>query len=83
MTTDMGRQVDPDNRAEVAALFGDQIMDSTQVAKMVGLASRNSVYVYLGRPQMRFPKPIYSSGRFCKLWFRPDILNWLESRRTQ
>jgi predicted DNA-binding transcriptional regulator AlpA len=82
MTTDMGRQVDLDNREQVFAFLAEHVLNARKVAELTGL-SKNSVYVYTGRVGLDFPEaiPEISSDR-CKLWWRQDILDWLESRRT-
>jgi glutathione-regulated potassium-efflux system ancillary protein KefG len=64
----MAKRVDP-----------DELVDSDQVATMLGLGSRNAVRVYLGR-YPDFPQPIVQRGR-CLLWLRPDIERWQTSRQ--
>jgi glutathione-regulated potassium-efflux system ancillary protein KefG len=57
----------------------DELVDSDQVAELLGLGSRNAVRVYLGRYD-DFPVPIVQRGR-CLLWLRPDIERWRDERR--
>ncbi|MBA3509846.1 MAG: hypothetical protein H0T19_07125 [Thermoleophilaceae bacterium] len=61
----MGRRVD------VADLI-----DATEVARLLGLAQRNSVTTYLRR-YADMPRPIVerAEGK-TRLWLRPDIVAW-------
>ena len=61
----MGRKVDVDD-----------LIDTQEVAKILGLAHRNTVSEYQARyPEM--PRPVVDrrAGRF-KLWLRPDVERW-------
>lgn len=64
----MGRHVDIDD-----------LIDSTEVAAVLGLASRNVVAVYRRRYH-DFPAPVLGVGR-CVRWLRSDIDQWRSSRR--
>jgi predicted DNA-binding transcriptional regulator AlpA len=82
MSTEMGQQVDLDNREEVFEWLGHHVLNVIKVAELTGLA-RNSIYVYSWRPEMEFPEPIAQiSSTRCKFWWRQDVLDWIESRRT-
>ncbi len=61
----MGRRVDI-----------DQLIDAHEVARIMGLAYRNTVSEYQGKyPDM--PRPIVDLGRGRpKLWLRPEIERW-------
>ena len=66
----MGRKVDVDD-----------LIDTQEVAKILGLAHRNTVSEYQARyPQM--PRPVVQrrSGRF-KLWLRPEVERWAARHR--
>lgn len=63
----MGRRVDLDD-----------IIDAGDVAEMIGLSRRNSVYTYQKR-HADFPKPVLEHGR-CRHWLRPDIARWMKRR---
>jgi glutathione-regulated potassium-efflux system ancillary protein KefG len=66
----MGRKVDVDD-----------LIDTQEVAKILGLAHRNTVSEYQARyPQM--PRPVIDrrSGRF-KLWLRPEVEGWAAHHR--
>ena len=52
----------------------DDLLDSTEVAKMTGLSSRGAVAVYLAR-YPDFPRPVLHKAR-CQLWLRADIERW-------
>ena len=62
---DMGRKVDVDD-----------LIDAQEVAKILGLAHRNTVSEYQRRyPEM--PRPVVDRrGGRLKLWLRPDLERW-------
>lgn len=53
----------------------DDLLDSSDVATLLGLSQRNSVLTYAAR-YPDFPLPVVDRGRI-KLWARHDILTWL------
>ena len=66
----MGRKVDVDD-----------LIDTREVAELLGLAHRNTVSEYQGRyPEM--PRPVVDrrGGRF-KLWLRPEVESWAARHR--
>lgn len=60
----------------------DDLIDSSAVAEMLGLAHRRAVSLYRSR-YPDFPKPVVSSdaGR-CLLWLRQDVEKWAKGRRA-
>jgi len=54
----------------------EDLVDSHEVARLLGLAQRNSVTTYLHRyPDM--PRPVLDFGRGrTRLWRRSDIETW-------
>lgn len=54
----------------------DDLIDANEVARLLGLAHRNSVTTYLNRyPDM--PRPtVEIRGSRIRLWSRPEIVNW-------
>jgi glutathione-regulated potassium-efflux system ancillary protein KefG len=63
---------------DVVAL--DDLIDVTGVARLVGLAHRNSVTTYLRRYR-DFPRPVLETpSRHCRLWSRSDVLTWVGAR---
>lgn len=58
------------------------LIDAHEVAKMLGLAHRNTVSGYQTRyPDM--PRPVVDMGRGrCKLWSRAQIELWSNRRRS-
>jgi predicted DNA-binding transcriptional regulator AlpA len=60
----------------------DDLIDSRQVAEMLGLSSHRAVSVYRSRYE-DFPPPVVvrSEGQ-CVLWHRPDVQEWQTSRRA-
>lgn len=58
--------------------LGD-IIAAEEVAQMIGLSHRNSVYLYRARYD-DFPQPILTHGR-CLLWLSGDVEAWVQSRR--
>jgi hypothetical protein len=61
----MGRKIDVDD-----------LIDANEVARLLGLAHRNSVTTYLNRyPDM--PRPtVEIRGSRIRLWSRPEIMSW-------
>ena len=69
---DMGRKVDVDD-----------LIDAQEVAKILGLAHRNTVSEYQRRyPAM--PRPVVDrrDGRL-KLWLRPELETWANHHRQR
>jgi glutathione-regulated potassium-efflux system ancillary protein KefG len=60
----------------------EDLIDADEVAKVLGLAQRNTVSGYQRRyPDM--PRPVVDMGRGrCKLWLRSEILSWARGRPT-
>jgi glutathione-regulated potassium-efflux system ancillary protein KefG len=58
----------------------DDLIDATDVARVLHLAHANSVYLYMRRyPDM--PRPVVDRGpKRAKLWLRSEIQAW-EHRR--
>ena len=58
----------------------DDLIDALEVAKILGLAHRNTVSSYQRRyPDM--PRPVVDLGRGRpRLWLRTDIVSWADSR---
>jgi predicted DNA-binding transcriptional regulator AlpA len=61
-------------------LNSDDLIDANDVARIVGLAHRNTVSQYLHKyPDM--PRPVVDlGGSRARLWLRQDIEAWLERR---
>lgn len=61
----MGRKVDVDD-----------LIDTRDVAKLLGLAHRNTVSEYQARYE-DMPRPVVDLGRGrSKLWLRPEVERW-------
>lgn len=59
----------------------DDLLDSTAVAAILGLAHRNSVSTYIRR-YPDFPEPVVDFAHSkCRLWLQEDIRIWIEARR--
>lgn len=60
----------------------DDLIDSSEVAKILGLSHRNSVSLYQRRyPNM--PRPVVEGGGGrTKLWLRSELRTWQETRRS-
>ena len=56
------------------------LIDADEVAKILGLAYRNTISVYQKRyPSM--PRPVIDMGKGrCRLWRRSDIVAWTSGR---
>lgn len=63
-------------KEEIEQLLG-HLIDSAGVAELLGLSTSRAVSVYQRRyPKM--PRPILDLGsNRAKLWYRPEILEWL------
>jgi predicted DNA-binding transcriptional regulator AlpA len=57
------------------------LLDSAEVAALLGLSSRKVVMIYLKRYE-DFPRPAVHKAR-CTLWRRPDIERWARSTGRQ
>ena len=59
----------------------DDLIDSRELAALLGLAHPNSVSLYQRRYRS-MPRPVVDLGRGRpRLWLRPAIEAWLDSRR--
>lgn len=56
----------------------DDVIDATDVARIIGLTNAKGVSVYQQRYD-DFPEPVISRGR-CRLWLEADILKWAKQR---
>lgn len=56
----------------------DDLLDSHEVAALLGLSSRGAVAVYMRRYET-FPRPVVHKAR-CQLWLRSEIELWAEER---
>jgi glutathione-regulated potassium-efflux system ancillary protein KefG len=61
----------------------EDLIDARKVAKILGLAHRNSVSAYQKTyPEM--PRPVVDLGRGRpRLWLEPEIQNWADSRQVK
>jgi predicted DNA-binding transcriptional regulator AlpA len=59
----------------------DDLIDSDQVAQLLGLASAAAVRVYVGR-YLNFPEPLVRRGR-CVLWHKASIEAWAAGPRER
>jgi glutathione-regulated potassium-efflux system ancillary protein KefG len=59
----------------------DDLVDSTEVAEILGLSSARAVSVYRNRYE-DFPRPVVvrAGGRLL-LWLRSDVAHWSDQRR--
>jgi predicted DNA-binding transcriptional regulator AlpA len=58
----------------------DDLIDSHEVAELLGLGSHRSVSVYRARYD-DFPDPVIEKGSGkCLLWLRADIETWAAGR---
>jgi len=57
------------------------LLDSNEVAELLGVASRNVVDVYQIR-HADFPQPIVRKTR-VRLWLRQDIIQWRKAHPPQ
>lgn len=60
----------------------EDLIDAVEVARLLGLAQRNSVSTYLRRyPDM--PRPVVDLGPSRpRLWLRPEIEAWARRREA-
>jgi predicted DNA-binding transcriptional regulator AlpA len=59
------------------------LLDSHEVAELLGLASHRAVSTYRGR-YGDFPVPIIEKGAGrCVLWLRSDVEQWRASRQGE
>ena len=59
----------------------DDLIDSQEVADLLGLSHRNSVSTYLHR-YPAFPRPVVErGGGRTRLWLRSEIRSWAKDRR--
>jgi glutathione-regulated potassium-efflux system ancillary protein KefG len=58
----------------------EDLIDSNDVAEILGLSSPRAVSVYIARyPDM--PRPVVNRGaNRAKLWLREDIIGWKKTR---
>ena len=68
---------------DVPNIEADDLIDASEVAPIIGVASSNAVSVYRSR-YLDFPAPFVekSSGK-CVLWLRTDIIAWAAGRQRQ
>ena len=60
----------------------DDLIDSQDVADLLGLSQRSSVTTYLRR-YSTFPRPAVERGvGRTRLWVRQDVQDWADSRRS-
>ena len=52
----------------------DDLLDSDEVAALLGLSSRKAIPVYRSK-YVDFPVPVVRKGR-CALWLRADVEAW-------
>jgi glutathione-regulated potassium-efflux system ancillary protein KefG len=58
----------------------DDLIDSQEVADLLGLSHRNSVSTYLRRYD-DFPRPVVErGGGRTRLWLRSDMVDWSNRR---
>lgn len=61
----------------------DDLVDATEVARILGLAHRNSVSTYQRR-YADMPNPVVDFGKGrCQLWRRSHIEAWADRRRKR
>ncbi|MDW3212506.1 MAG: hypothetical protein R8G01_00795 [Ilumatobacteraceae bacterium] len=59
----------------------EELIDSRELASLLGLAHANSVSLYQRR-YADMPRPVVDLGNGRpRLWLRPAIVEWMESRR--
>jgi len=58
----------------------EDLVDSQEVAVILGLSHKNSVSTYLHRYE-DFPRPVVErSGGRTRLWLRQDVAGWARRR---
>jgi hypothetical protein len=65
----------------VPTIDPDDLLDSTDVAELLGLARYNAVSTYRQR-YPDFPAPLVAKGR-CRLWRRQDVEAWAVATRRR
>ena len=63
----------------MAKIDPEDLIDSPEVAKIIGLTNANGVSVYRKRASAGFPTPVVDKGR-CVLWRRQDVEAWAHTR---
>ena len=59
----------------------EQLIDSRELAALLGLRHPNSVSLYQRR-YADMPRPVVDLGHGRpRLWLRPEILHWIEQRK--
>jgi predicted DNA-binding transcriptional regulator AlpA len=66
--------------AEVPKIDTADLVDSSEVAGLIGLSHGNAVSVYRKRYADSFPVPVIERGA-CVLWLRADVERWATARR--
>jgi len=60
--------------------LAEQLIDTAEVAQILGLAGPRQVSVYQKRYR-DMPRPIVDRGKNrVKLWYKPEIMKWNEMR---
>jgi glutathione-regulated potassium-efflux system ancillary protein KefG len=63
---------------EMVLIDPDELLDSNEVAELLGLSTNRAISVYRRR-YPDFPQPVVTKGSGkCVLWRRTDIERWLE-----
>ena len=59
----------------------DELIDTHEVAELLGLSHANSVTTY-SRRYATFPLPVieFANGR-CRLWLRPEVQLWSDEHQ--
>jgi predicted transcriptional regulator len=61
----------------------EDLIDTQEVAEILGLAQRNSVSTYLRRYE-DMPKPVVERGAGrTRLWLRCEVEDWARARRRR
>jgi len=61
----------------------DDLIDSSDMADLLGLSSPRAVYVYQARYK-EMPKPIVDRGRNrARLWLKPEVMQWLKVKKER
>lgn len=61
----------------------EDLIDAEDVATILGLSQRNSVYTYLTRYE-DMPRPVVNLGEGrVRLWLRQEIESWASKRSTR
>jgi glutathione-regulated potassium-efflux system ancillary protein KefG len=62
--------------------LAEQLIDTSEVAEILGLTDPRGVYVYQDR-YSDMPRPIVDRGKNkVKLWYKPEIVEWHQSRKS-